>query len=461
MAIARLSRLLEAVAPSMDAKTLSNTKTEKGRSGMNRRQFLKSAALGVGFVAFPYVVPHRILAGEAPSERIVLGFIGCGKQSKHLLRSFLNSPGTQVVANCDVDRLKLERNMKTTTDHYAGKGSGGAGVKAYGDFRELLAREDIDAVVVSTPDHWHGLNTVRAARAGKDVYCEKPLAHNILEGQAMVKAIRRYDRVFQTGSMQRSDNKFRFACELVRNGYIGDVKKVVVNIGGPPEACDLPGMPTPDYLNWEMWNGPAPARPYHSELSPHISVDVFPNWRRYKEYGGGGMTDWGAHHFDIAQWGLGMDRNGPVEVIPPDGKDIKVLTYRYENGVTMVRAGSEEGHGNVNGVLFIGDKGKVEVNRGYLKTWPENLAQQKIGPNEIKLYESRNHYVDWLDAIRARRKPICDVEIGYSSVTVCLMGNIAYELKRPLRFDQRRQRFVGDTEANRLMGRVMRSPWRI
>jgi len=428
---------------------------------MNRRRFLKQTAAGVGLVAFPYVVPRTVFGAEAPSDRIVLGFIGCGKQSKHLLRSFLNSPGTQVVANCDVDRLKLERNMKTTVDFYAGKGMSSPGVKAYRDFRKLLGRADIDAVVISTPDHWHGLTTVYAARAGKDVYCEKPLSHNILEGQAMVKAIRRYGRVFQTGSMQRSDSRFRHACELVRNGYIGDIKKVVVNVGGPPIPCDLPGMPTPEYLDWEMWNGPAPARPYHSELSPHISVDIFPHWRRYKEYGGGGMTDWGAHHFDIAQWGLGMDRNGPVEVIPPNDKDIKVLTYHYANGVTMVRAGSEEGHGRVNGVLFIGTKGKVEVNRGYLKTWPGNLAQQKIGPNEVKLYESRNHYVDWLDAVRARRKPICDVEIGYSTVVVCHMGNIAYELERPLRFDQGRQRFIADAEANRLMGRTMRSPWRI
>ncbi|MBN1126089.1 MAG: Gfo/Idh/MocA family oxidoreductase [Sedimentisphaerales bacterium] len=431
---------------------------------LNRRTFLKSTGImTTGTVVFPYVVPDLVLGTEAPSDRIVMGFIGTGKQSQHLLRSFMNARGTQVVANCDVDKLKLERNMKMTTDFYAKKTGNASydGVEAYDDFRELLARPDIDAVVISTPDHWHGLHTVYSAKAGKDIYCEKPLGHNIIECQAMVKAVRRYDRVFQTGSMQRSDSKFHHACELVINGYIGDIKKVVVNVGGPPKACDLPAMEIPDYLDWEMWNGPAPARPYHSELSPHISKDIFPNWRNYKEYGGGGMTDWGAHHFDIAQWGLGMDRTGPVEVIPPNGKDIKVLTYKYENGITMVRAGSEEGHGNVNGVLFIGDKGKVEVNRGYLKTWPDNLVNQKIGPNETRLYDSRNHYMDWLDAIRARTKPICDVEIGYSTVVVCHMGNIAYELKRPLRYDQRQQRFIADNEANRLMGRVMRSPWRI
>ncbi|MBN1817209.1 MAG: Gfo/Idh/MocA family oxidoreductase [Sedimentisphaerales bacterium] len=446
----------------MDQKPLVHCGRSKSLK-VNRRTFLKYAGMAAGALALPVAVPKSVFGAQAPSERIVMGFIGTGKQSQHLLRSFLNASGVQVAANCDVDKLKLERNMRMATDFYAKKTGNASynGVKAYGDFRELLARPDIDAVVISTPDHWHGLHTVYAAKAGKDIYCEKPLGHNIVECQAMVKAVRRYDRVFQTGSMQRSDDKFRRACELVINGYIGDTKKVVVNVGGPPKACDLEAMETPDYLDWEMWNGPAPARPYHSELSPHISQDIFPHWRSYKEYGGGGMTDWGAHHFDITQWGLGMDRNGPVEVIPPDGKEVKVLTYTYANGITMVRAGSEEGHGNVNGVLFLGDKGKVEVNRGYLKTWPENLAGQKIGPNETRLYDSSNHYTDWLHAIRTRTKPICDVEIGYSSVVVCLMGNIAYELKRPLRYDQRQQRFLADNEANLLMGRVMRSPWRI
>ncbi len=427
--------------------------------GFGRRDFLKGA---LGAAAFPYIVPSSVFGADAPSERIVIGLIGTGKQSKYLQRSFMGA-GTQVVAGCDVDKLKLARAEKMANDHYAKARADGTwkGFKSYGDFRELLARKDIDAVVIATPDHWHGLTTVYAAKAGKDVYCEKPMAHNITEGKAMVRAIRRYNRVFQTGSMQRSDHRFRFACELVRNGYIGDVKHVVVNVGGPPRECDLPAEETPDYLDWNGWLGPAPMRPYHSELSPHISMDWFPNWRRYKDYGGGGMTDWGAHHFDIAQWGLGMDGSGPVEAIPPDGKDIKALTYKYANGITMTRAGSYEGHGKVNGVLFVGSKGKVEVNRGYLKTWPDNLKDVKLGPNEIHLYESRNHYKDFLDAIKTRSKPICDVEIGCSTVNVCLIGNIAYELKRPLKWDPKSARFVDDVEANRLRSRTMRSPWRV
>jgi predicted dehydrogenase len=287
------------------------------------------------------------------------------------------------------------------------------------------------------------------------------MAHNITEGKAMVRAIRRYNRVFQTGSMQRSNYRFRFACELVQNGYLGDIKHVVVNVGGPPVDCDLPAEKTPDYLDWDRWLGPAPMRPYNAILSPNISWDGFPHWRRYKAYGGGGMTDWGAHHFDIAQWGLGMDGSGPVEVIPPDGKDIKALTYKYANGIIMTRQGSYEGHGNVNGILFVGANGRVEVNRGHLKTWPGNLMDVKLRPNEVHLYESRNHYKDFLDAIKTRSKPICDVEIGCSTVNVCLIGNIAYELKRPLKWDPKRVRFVDDAEANRLCSRTMRSPWRI
>ncbi len=426
---------------------------------LGRRGFLKGA---LGAAAFPYVVPSSVFGADAPSERIVMGLIGTGKQSKHLQRSFMGA-GTQVVAGCDVDKLKLARAEKMANDHYAKQKADGTwkGYKSYGDFRELLARKDIDAVVISTPDHWHGLNTVYAAKAGKDVYCEKPLAHNITEGKAMIRAIRRYNRVFQTGSMQRSNYRFRFACELVQNGYLGDIKHVVVNVGGPPVDCDLPAEKTPDYLDWDRWLGPAPMRPYNAILSPNISWDGFPHWRRYKAYGGGGMTDWGAHHFDIAQWGLGMDGSGPVEVIPPDGKDIKALTYKYANGIIMTRQGSYEGHGNVNGILFVGSKGRVEVNRGHLKTWPGNLMDVKLGANEVHLYESRNHYKDFLDAIKTRSKPICDVEIGCSTVNVCLTGNIAYELKRPLKWDPKRVRFVGDVEANRLCSRTMRSPWRI
>jgi predicted dehydrogenase len=423
----------------------------------SRRKFLqKAAGIAGSAVTLPYFVPSSVLGqqGKPPaSERITLGFIGSGKQSQHLIRSFLNSPGTQVLAICDVDRLKLERGQKIVEDFYAQKsGQPYKGCQAYGNFRELIAREDIDAVVIATPDHWHAIMVIEAAQAGKDIYCEKPLSQKIAEARAMVNAIRRYGRVFQTGSMQRSDNRFRFACELVRNGCIGEIKTVTVGVGGPPEDKPLPVEPVPDYLDWDMWVGPAPWRPYNRDLSPHISVDVFPNWRYHSDFGGGGMTDWGAHHFDIAQWGLGMDETGPVEITPPDGKDYKVLTYKYANGVIMTRD-------NANGILFTGTEGKVEVNRGYLKTWPDSLKDQQIRPDQIHLYDSNNHYVDWLDAIRKRTRPICDIETGCRSVTVCHLGNIAYKLKRPLKWDPNREVFMADDEANRLLWRPYRSPW--
>ncbi len=429
-------------------------------TSVSRRSFIKRSALATAAFAAPTIVPSRVFGQHAPGNRIVLGFIGCGKQSQHLLRAFLRERGTQVVSLCDVDRLKLERDLKIATDYYNEHPGGSRGIQTTGDYREVLARDDIDAVIISTPDHWHGLNVIDSAEAGKDIYCEKPLAHNIAEGKAMVRAVRRHNRVFQTGSMQRSDSKFRHACELVRNGYIGKVKHVAVNIGGPPKPCDLLEMAVPDYLDWNMWLGPAPQRPYHSELSPHLSNDIFPHWRSYREFGGGGMTDWGAHHFDIAQWGLGMDGSGPVKVIPPDGQNVKNLTYVYENGITMSRTHEYEGI-QVNGLFFVGTEGKVMVNRGFIKTWPETLVTQRMSPSDIHLYNSENHYGDFLQAVRSRQKPICDIEIGNSTVVVCLMGNIAYELGRPLEFDQTTQQFVNDSEANDLMGRPMRGEWRI
>ena len=427
------------------------------RKEINRRQFLKGAAgSAAASVVFPYLVPSSVFGGSAPSERITLGFIGTGKQSQHLMRSFLNSPGTQVLAACDVDRLKLERGKKIVEDFYASKNAGSyKGCDMYGHFRDLLARDDIDAVVIATPDHWHAIIVIESAKAGKDIYCEKPLSQTIVEARTMVNTVRRYGRVFQTGSMQRSDWHFRLGCELVRNGYIGELKTINVNVGGPPADQPLPAQPVPDYLDWDMWVGPALWRPYNSELSPNISFDGFPNWRYHSSFGGGGMTDWGAHHFDIAQWGMGMDESGPVEIHPPDGREYKVLTYKYASGVTVTRSG------RARGVLFVGTKGEVLTDRGFLQTKPENLKDQQIGPNEIHLYVSKNHYVDWLDAVRKRSRPICDIETGCRSVTVCHLGNIAYKLGRPLRWDPKREVFVADAEANRLLSRPKRSPWHI
>jgi predicted dehydrogenase len=425
---------------------------------VSRRQFVKQAVKGIAVSGFPLVVPASVFGKDGttpPSDRISLGFIGMGAQGTYLIQSFLEEAGTQVRAVCDVDGRKRARARKIAEDFYSQKSnnSTSAGVAEYLDFREILARPDIDAVVTALPDHWHAIPAIEAARAGKDIYCEKPLANSVVEARAMARAARRFGQVFQTGSMQRSDDKFRFACELVRNGYIGEVKQVIANIGGPPEEDDLPAEPLPDGLDWDRWLGPAPWRPFSSVLSPPVTWDGFPDWRRYWNYGGGGMTDWGAHHFDIAQWGLGMDESGPVEICPSNGKDIEVLTYRYANGVTLVRKGG------VNGVLFTGTEGKVEVNRGYLRTWPERLIRLRLKPTDTHLYQSRNHRIDWLQCIRTRKRPICDVEVGLRSATVCHIGNIAYKLNRPLRWDPRNEQFEKDPEANRCLWRPYRSPW--
>ncbi len=423
---------------------------------ISRRQFLQGAA---GVAAFPYIVRSSALGAvgkTSASERIRLGFIGVGQQGRGLLNGVLNETGTQVLAVCDVVQQKLDKAKGIVESCYSARSASGSykGCAAYWDSKDLLARDDIDAVVIATPDHWHAIGVVEAAKAGKDIYCEKPLSLTISEARAMVTAVRRYNRVMQTGSMQRSNRLFRQACELVRNGYIGEIKKVHVQIGGPPVECYLPADPVPQGLNWDRWLGPAPWRPYNSDIAPPITFTGWANFRAYRDYSGGGMTDWGAHHFDIAQWALGMDASGPVEIIPPDGKDYKNLTYKYANGITMVR---EDG----NDVVFVGTEGKIKVNRSYLYTWPKSLMDQTIGANDVKLYKSDNHLGDWLRCIRTRGKPVCDVEIGCRSATVCHLGNIAYELGRPLRWDPVSERFVGNTEADRKLTRTMRSPWHL
>jgi predicted dehydrogenase len=271
----------------------------------------------------------------------------------------------------------------------------------------------------------------------------------------MVNAARKNDRVFQTGSMQRSSKEFRTACELVRNGRIGKVKQVIVDVGPPSRPCDLPEEPMEPGLNWDMWLGPAPSRPYNSVLSPRGVHQHFPDWRNYREYSGGMMTDWGAHHFDIAQWGLGMDDSGPVEIIPPeDPKATRGVRYLYANGVEMI-------HGDSGGVLFIGTEGKILVNRGKFEATPSSLADEPLGANAIRLYNSYSHTKDFLDCMRSRKKPICDVEIGCRSVTVCLLGNLAYWHHRRLRWDPVKEEFDGDKEANEWLDRPKRSPWKV
>jgi predicted dehydrogenase len=433
-------------------------KEEKTAAGLSRRQFIGKAAALTAFM----IVPRYVLGGPgftAPSDMINLGFIGTGRQSGGLRGNFLKTGQAQIVAACDVYAAKVDSFAQQVNKFYAAKAGQQqyAGCKTYEDFREVLNRADIDAVVIVSPDHWHAVHAIRAAEAGKDIYCEKPLSLTIKEGRAMVKAARKHERVFQTGNMQRSWKEFRHAVELVRNGYIGDIQTIKVNVGGPPLPFDLAAETVPAGLNWDLWLGPNHFKSFHNFLAPAPAADFWARWRYYQGFGGGGMTDWGAHMFDIGQWALDMDHSGPVAIIPPNGKDFPHLTYKYANGVTM----THEDFGINNAIRFIGSKGQIDVQRGKLETTPGSLVTQLIAPSEKHVYLSENHYMDWLSAIKTREKPICDVETGHRTASVCTLGNIAYELKRPLIWNPEKEKFKGDREANALRSRSMRKEWAI
>lgn len=425
---------------------------------ITRRQFIgKSAALSASMI-----IPRHVLGGRgytAPSDRINLGFIGTGRQGMNLQRSFVDTTSAQIVAASDVYKANLNHFVKQLNARYAEKTGKETydGCESYHDYREILDRSDIDGVVIASPDHWHAVHVVHAARACKDIYCEKPLSLTIREGRAMVEATRKHNVVFQTGSMQRSWPEFRQTVELVRNGYIGEIKNIKVNVGGSAAPYSLPGEKIPKGLDWDYWLGPNFYRPYNHALIPSPKDEFWGRWRYYKEFGGGDMTDWGAHMFDIVQWALDMDDSGPVDIIPPDGNEYLFLTYCYENGITV----THESFGKPHAVRFIGTEGRIDVQRRRLETDPVALKDKVIGSDDEKVYKSENHYKDWLDAIQNRTTPICDVEIGHRTATVCTLGNIAYELRRPLKWDPRREQFKGDNEANGFLGREMRKKWNI
>lgn len=429
---------------------------------LSRREFVKTAAT----VAVPMIVPSSALGlqgAKPPSERITMGVIGVGYQARGHLEFLVRHPDVKVLAVCEVDTTRRLGAKKIVDDWYSNDTTY-KGCDAYNDFRDLIARKDIDAVLIGTPDHWHVIPAVEAMKAGKDVYCEKPLTLTIAEAKVMIDVARKYKTVFQTGSQQRSSKEFRIACEAVRNGRLGKIQQVFVDVGGPSHPCDLPEEPMEPGLDWEMWLGQAPERPYNSVLSPRGIHSFFPNWRAYREYSGGGMTDWGAHHFDIAQWGLGMDESGPVEIIPPDDPTAEVgVRYRYANGVEMIHIhGHKDPDGQTRGgVHFVGENGTVYVDRGQLQSWPDSIVKEPLGANEKPLYKSEEHHQNWFDCIRTRKRPICDVEIGARSVTVCHLGNLVYIHRRKLRWDPKRWRFVNDREADTWMDRERRDPWKL
>jgi predicted dehydrogenase len=462
-----------------------------GISGsLTRRGFLQTGAALLAAAGTPLVVPSSVFGANAPSNRINVAFIGCGNQSTIDLPAFLGQDDCQVLAVCDVNTasfgyrtpdqfLGRKPSQEKVNAFYAARRASGAykGCDTYSDFREVLARQDIDAVAIIVPDHWHALMVVMAAKAGKDMYCEKPLSLTVSQGQVMIKAVREQKRILQTGSHYRSSPDNRRGCELVRNGRIGQVKRILTQVAEINAVDPGPGwqpMPVPEGFDYEMWLGPAPWVPYHKDR-------CFYRFRFNLDYSGGQVTNFGAHSNDAAQWALGMDRSGPIEVEdrgsewPPKGGLYNTATKtafcaRYRNGVELICKTDQPGFG----IRFEGTDGWIEYGYQGLKTHPASLRTSPIGPSEIHLpmsnpsrtEEASQHHVpdhvrNFLNSIKSRQDPIAPVEVGHRSATVCHLGNIAMLLKRKLRWDPVREQFMGDAEANRMLTRPMRAPWHL
>jgi len=425
-----------------------------------RREILKLSAAPL-FVG-PGVLGRA--AAAAPSERIGLGFIGIGMMGQHHLRSFLDRPQAQVLGVCDVDTWRRENAKKTA----------GEGCAAYNDLRDLLDRTDIDAVVIATGDRWHIPAGVLAAKAGKDIYCEKPMSLTIREARVMVETVRRHGRVFQTGLQQRSTPEFQIACKLVREGALGKVTHVYVCFPGTCGDVSLPAEPVPDGLDWDLWLGPSPWRPYNSRFHIYGRPPHVVPWHFCRDFGGGNLTSNAVHAFDIVQWGLGMDESGPAEIIPPETGKVPSLTYRYANGVQLqvdwkldkAKHYVPEGWDTsiaiqAFGAVFAGEKGWIHVGReGFLQSHPEEIVGRRPvgapGPRPVQ-----DHHENWLECIRTRERPACDVAIGAQSTIVSHLGCIAHWTGRALKWDPAKDEFIGDEDANRMRSRANREPWMI
>ncbi|MDD3787099.1 MAG: Gfo/Idh/MocA family oxidoreductase [Petrimonas sp.] len=442
---------------------------------LTRRKFIKTAAVGAaGAVVFPQFLAsctqNKKAAGAAKEDDgiIRLGFIGLGQQAMYLLNGYLTIPGVKVVAGSDVYGIKRERFIKRVNDYYAKQQAEAtdtekkdeAAVETYENYKDLLARDDIDAVVIATPDHWHAFIAIAACNAKKNVYLEKPLTFTIKEGQALVKAVRDNGVILGVGSQQRSDPNFQHAVKMVQEGKIGKLERINAYVGGPPKPYDLPEEPVPADLNWTLWLGPSEFVHYNAQLDPPITLDPEQNeqfwgaWRWYKELGGGFTTDWGAHMFDIAQWGMQMDNSGPVEIIPAGYKDTKFLTYKYASGVVMTEEPFNEKM--TKGVKFWGDKGWIEVSREHFLASDDSLLPPKVEATEGAYETKIPHLENFIASVKSKTDPVVPVEVGHHSCTVCTLGNIAYDLGRPIKWNPDTQTFVDDPDAeeNRLYNKT-------
>lgn len=434
---------------------------------MDRRRFLGVSALGLaGLTILP---SWRLPGGKKlpPSDRVVLGFIGLGRQGSSDFRSFSACPGVQVAAGCDVDSMKRTR-FRNEVEAWQQKQGMNPRCDLYEFYEDMLERKDIDAVSIATPDHWHALIAIDACRVHKDVFVQKPLAFTVKEGLEMVKAVRSYNRVLQVGSQQRSDKEFQQAIALVRSGSIGHIETIYAKVGDPPKPLDLPEMPVPANLNFNQWLGPLndPKVHYHPNLCPPISLEPRKNeelwgaWRWYRETGNGYTADWGAHMFDIAQAAIGMDGSGPCEYIPKGYNGAKYLTMKYQNGITMTEQPfREEGD---NGICFNGTKGWLKVTRGYIECSDPSLLKKEekiVGEGQYEV--SSPHMQDFINSVRSRKNPIAPVEVGCSTNTLCCIANIAVELQRPVKWDPATLSFGEDMEAanHRLYQYKYRTPY--
>ncbi|MFO7621415.1 MAG: Gfo/Idh/MocA family oxidoreductase [Bacteroidales bacterium] len=430
----------------------------------SRRRFLGSAAAGMAGIA---ILPRLATSCKStPDTDIKLGFIGLGRQAMFLLNGFIQLEGVKVLAGCDVYGVKRTRFERRVNAFYTEAGKK-IKIQTYEKYQDLLARPDIDAVVIAVPDHSHAMVAIAACKAGKDVYLEKPLTFTILEGQELKKVVRENGRILAVGSQQRSDTGFQHAVRLVQTGALGKITLVNAYVGAPPVPYNLPEEPLPADLNWDLWLGPLPGNiHFNNELNPPISLDppqdetIWGAWRWYKEMGGGFTTDWGAHMFDIAQWGLGMDKSGPVE-ISPIGDGTEFMMFKYADGVVMTSEPFDENL--TKGVKFWGENGWIEVARGYF-----NASDPKFNAAETEViegpYETRiPHQINFIEALRTRTDPVVPVEIGHSSCTICTLGNIACELKRTIKWDPRSETFVDDTDgsATKLLHYEYRAPWKL
>ena len=416
---------------------------------ISRRKFTRTSLAGAaGLSLFPLAKSCKVPVNDV----IRLGIIGLGRQTMYLMNGFRQIEGVQIVAGADVYGIKRQRFEKRMNDYYAETGLN-INVDTYEHYHQILNRDDIDGVVIVSPDHWHGVMGVESCRAKKDIYMEKPLTFTIKEGVELVKAVRENNIVLATGSQQRSDKSFKHAVNLVKNGALGKIEKVHAYVGGPPVHYDLPEEPLPDDLNWDLWLGPNPYVHFNHELNPPISLDpprdetIWGAWRWYKEMGGGFTTDWGAHMFDIVQWAMGKDNSGPRRIIPAGYGDYQFLTYEYEGDWIMTEEPFDEAM--TKGVKFIGTDGWIEVSRRhYLASDPEFMPPPETERDDDVAYETGiPHLFNFIESMRTRKDPVAHVEAGHRTCTTCTLGNIAYELMRPVEWDPATESFVDDPEA--------------